>query len=120
MKLLPSTLLGRTALVLGIILVVGSVIFTVAIGYFILIPLRKTYDRQMADSIAMAKTILAQDPSASAPPHDRLPFSRFVGFKILADDEPLPRFFTPDQRRIPDDIIASAWPRRHRGAGRRR
>ena len=104
MKILPRTLLGRTSLSLGIILVVSSIAWTAAIGYFLLRPLRHIYERQLADTIMMTQALLTRDDSTAGPRNARPPFSQFSGLRLLAETDPTPKFLLPGQRTLPDGV----------------
>ncbi len=105
MKIFPRTLLGRTTLLLGVILVIGSVSWTAAIGYFLLRPLRSTYTKQITDTIAMAQALLSGDEGTDASRLGGLPFTKFSGLRVVADSGPLPAFLNPTERTLPSDIL---------------
>ena len=104
MRPLPKTLLGRTALYLGLIWVIGSAGWTGAIAYFLLLPLRDVYDRQIGDTIAMAQALLVKSPADVELPTHQPPFSQFVGLRFVADGVETPRFLPPGQRTLPREV----------------
>ncbi len=105
MKLFPRTLLGRTALYLGSILVFSSVAWTAAIGYFVLRPLRHIYDRQIADTILMAQALLEREGAPAGSPTREPPFAQFSGLRVVAENEPRPKFLDPSRRTLPAEIL---------------
>lgn len=100
MKLLPRSLLGRTALYLGIILVVGSVGWTAAIGYFLVRPLGELYGQMVGDTILIARPLLERDGVVP----QRLS-GKLVSMRIVADTGPLPKFRESSRREFPPDIF---------------
>jgi two-component system osmolarity sensor histidine kinase EnvZ len=105
MKFLPKTLLGRTALYLGTLLVISQIFWTATARYLLETQIKPAYGRQIVDMVAMAQALVegqapdAELASAHAP---RLP--RLRALEIVPDSLPRPELIAHDPDDIPGDL----------------
>lgn len=105
MKIFPRTLLGRTALYLGTLLVIGQVFWTAAAHYLLYTQVRPAYVRQIIDVIAMAQALIeSQPPDADLTSAKTLQLPLLSAFEIVPDSQPRPELISHDPDDIPGDL----------------
>lgn len=101
MKLFPHTLLSRTSLYLGVILVFSVVVWSAVIVYFLIRPLGDVYNRQISDTVRMAQAWLARDPADG----QKL-IKEFTGLRIVTEGGALPPFRDSKNIDLPPEMLA--------------
>lgn len=105
MKLFPRTLLGRTALYLGTLLVIGQVFWTAAARYLLATQVGPAYARQVVDMVAMAQALIeGQPPDADLASVQTLRLPRLGALEIVPDSRPRPELIAHDPDDIPGDL----------------
>lgn len=96
MKLMPNTLMGRTVILIALLIVLSQVAWFGIVRLFFIPPLREAHANPIVSNILMARTALA-----SLPPGERQPFLDSLnaqgGFRIVANDYAGPVPDTMDQ-----------------------
>jgi two-component system, OmpR family, osmolarity sensor histidine kinase EnvZ len=91
MKLLPSTLIGRTALLIALLIIISQLAWFGIVRVFFIPPLRAAHSNPIVSTIVMARTALE-----ALPEDERQAFLDGVnahkGFRILPEDSPLATF----------------------------
>lgn len=101
MKFFPKTLLGRTALYLGTLLVIGQIFWTATAHYLLETQVKPAYVQQLIDVTAMAQALVeAQPPDADLTSAQTLRLPALSYFEIIPDSHPRPELIAHD----PDDI----------------
>ncbi len=105
MRLLPSTLIGRTALLIAALIIISQVAWFGIVRMFFIPPLRAARASPIVSTIVMARTAL------EALPDDRRQaflagVNAHQGFRIIQDNSPLATF-TGSRKEIPVDLEAS-------------
>lgn len=105
MRLLPSTLIGRTALLIAALIIISQVAWFGIVRLFFIPPLRAAHASPIVSIIVMARTALA-----ALPDDRRQAFLAGVnahqGFRIIQGNSPLATF-TGSSKEIPADLEAS-------------
>jgi two-component system osmolarity sensor histidine kinase EnvZ len=97
MKFVPRTLLGRTALYLGLVMLISQVVWFASTAYFFARPIWKNYERQIATLVAMAGDLVASHSSPQHPsPADAPTLYVAETVRIQPDTAPIPEF-DPDE-----------------------
>lgn len=105
MKLFPKTLLGRTALYLGTLLVISQVFWTVTAHYLLVTHIKPAYGRQIIDMVAMAQALVeSQPPDADLTSVQTLRLPRLSALEIVPDSQPRPELVAHDPDDIPGDL----------------
>ena len=105
MKLFPNTLLQRTALYLGILLVFSQAVWFVTAQYLLLTRVRPTYQQQIIDTVVMAQQLIEnQAPNIDLTSTQALHLPTFGALEILADSQPRPQLVPHNIDDIPGDI----------------
>ena len=101
MKLIPRTLLGRTTLSLGLLLVAGQLLWLGATFYLFVGPLRITYMQQLRDEVVMAQALTESRLKQASP--DSAGMLPLTSLRVVGDSAPRPDFETgPDPRYVSD------------------
>lgn len=105
MKLLPGTLLGRTALLFALLIILSQVAWFGIVRLLFIPPLRAAHANPIVSTIVMARTALA-----SLPPDRRQPFLEALGkggsFRIVPDSSPQASFPSSNEK-LPGDLALS-------------
>ncbi|MBI5423826.1 MAG: HAMP domain-containing protein [Opitutae bacterium] len=105
MRLFAKTLLGRTALYLGTLLVIGQIFWTATAHYLLETQVKPAYGRQIVDMVAMAQALIeSQPPDADLSSLRTLRLPRFDALEILPDSQPRPEMIAHDPDDIPGDL----------------
>jgi two-component system, OmpR family, osmolarity sensor histidine kinase EnvZ len=105
MKFFPKTLLGRTALYLGTLLVIGQVFWTATAHYLLETQVKPAYGRQIVDMVAMAQALIeSQPPDADLTSVRTLRLPSFSALEIVPDSQPRPEMIAHDPDDIPGDL----------------
>lgn len=103
MKLLPRTLLGRTALLFALLIILSQVAWFGIVRLLFIPPLRAAHTNPIVSTIVMARTALA-----SLPPEQRQPFLDALGeggsLRIVPDSSPQAAFPTASEN-LPRDLL---------------
>jgi two-component system, OmpR family, osmolarity sensor histidine kinase EnvZ len=105
MRLLPNTLIGRTALLIALLIIISQVAWFGIVRIFFIPPLRAAHANPIVSTIIMARTALE-----ALPEDKRQAFLAGVnahqGFRIVQTDSPLAAF-AGSTNGIPADLQAS-------------
>ncbi|MGH8292597.1 MAG: ATP-binding protein [Gammaproteobacteria bacterium] len=105
MRLLPNTLMGRTALLMALLIILSQVAWFGILRIFFIPPLRAAHANPIVSAIVMARTALE-----ALPEDQRTAFLAALGphssFRIVADGTP-PSLFQSTQEKPPADLAAS-------------
>jgi two-component system osmolarity sensor histidine kinase EnvZ len=105
MKFFPKTLLGRTALYLGTLLVIVQGIWMATAHYLLLTQVKPTYGKQIIDMVAMAQALVEGQPSdADLTSVQTLRLPSLSALEIVPDSEPRPELVSHDINDIPGDL----------------
>lgn len=105
MKFFPKTLLGRTALYLGTLLVIGQVFWTATAHYLLETQVKPAYGRQIVDMVAMAQALVeGQPPGADLTSVQTLRLPRLSALEIVPDSQSRPELIAHDPDDIPGDL----------------
>lgn len=105
MKFFPKTLLGRTALYLGTLLVISQIFWTVTAHYLLETHVKPAYGRQIIDMVAMAQALVeSQPPDADLTSVQTLRLPRLSALEIVLDTQPRPELIAHDPDDIPGDL----------------
>lgn len=106
MKFFCNTLLGRTALYLGALLVIAQALWFATARYLIVTKVGSASEQQIVDMVAMAQALIEHQPADASPTSAKtlwLPLFEFL--EIIPDSRPRPEL-TPHfaNRDIPGDL----------------
>lgn len=105
MKLFPDTLLGRTALYLGVLLVIVQALWFATAQYLMQTQVGPAYEQQIIDMVAMAQGLVeGQPPDAGLTPGKPLKLPPFDFLEIVPDSRPRPELISHDPDDIPGDV----------------
>lgn len=91
MKLFPNTLLGRTVLYLGALLLLVQALWFATAQYLIFTQVKPAYEQQIVDMVAMAQTLVeAQSPHAALTSVQTPATTAFETVEIIPDSRPRP------------------------------
>jgi two-component system osmolarity sensor histidine kinase EnvZ len=105
MKFFPKTLLGRTALYLGVLLVIVQGVWLASARYLLLTQIKPAYVAQIIDMVAMAQALVeSQPPDADLASISTLRLPRMSALEIVPDSQPRPELLPHDPHDIPGDL----------------
>lgn len=105
MKLYPKSLLGQTALYLGILLVTVQGLWFATAQFFILTEVKPAYQQQIVDMVAMAQGLVeAQPAGADLSSAKALRMAPFRTVEIIPDSLPRPELVPHDIDDVPGDL----------------
>lgn len=108
MKFFPNTLLGRTALYLGALLVIVQALWFATAQYLMVTHVGPAYEQQILDMVAMAQGLIeGQPPDADLASTQTLQLPSFDFLEIIPDSRPRPELIPPFADDIPGDLSES-------------
>lgn len=101
MKMLPKTLLGRTALLLGLLMLVSQIVWLACVAYFLIAPIRDAYAQQITAVILLAQETIEQRKASGNPEAAVFSYRPGPGFQIVSDSQPHPRLYASKRWVVP-------------------
>lgn len=94
MRIIPKTLLGRTALLLGLLMLISQAVWFACLVSFVINPIRDGYAGQMAAVVELAQeNIERRQAAASSPEAVVFPYRPVSAFQIVSDSEAHPKLY---------------------------
>lgn len=84
MKREPFTLLGRTAVALGVLMIVSQLFWMICAVYFVILPIKQMYQRNISAAAILAKELVSAQPKIES-------IQVYDNFRIVADNQPKPQ-----------------------------